>query len=274
MYYVKAKCELWTDPRTIRFAVKLGVDRTTAGGLILRFRQWAAFTIQQQDVTDIDPAECAIGIEYVGDANLLWDALKASNHVVWKYNKWVIADWNTDIVPVLNEIKRNRKKSANHYAKSKSEAENDQVDTRVRTRVRTAVSTRPKERRREEKKGEEKLYGDFRRVLLTDANYQLLLERHGSEKRDRIIAKLDAWKEDKDMEPSEGSDMSKIARWVVTAVEEDDARRDKVKPGGNGQPADYVEDEHDIWMRETREKIASGEYVPEPPPPITDGWSR
>lgn len=46
-----------------------------------------------------------------------------------------------------------------------------------------------------------------------------------------------------------------------------------VMPGGNGQPA-YVEDEHDIWMRETREKIASGEYVPEPPPPITDGWSR
>jgi hypothetical protein len=118
----------------------------------------------------------------------------------------------------------------------------------------------------------------FGNVWLKQSYYDDMVSEQGQAVADRVIAYLDAWKEGKlNLKPNQdgyiadakdGSDASKIGVWVLKAILNGDDL-----PGGNSEPA-YVEDEHDIWMRETREKIANGEYVPEPPPPITDGWSR
>lgn len=68
---------------------------------------------------------------------------------------------------------------------------------------------------------QKKSYGEFKNVLLTDDEYNLLIEQFGNPKQ--LIKRLDEYKEQSGKQYN--SDFMAIKRWVVEAVKEDEAKK-------------------------------------------------
>ncbi|WP_448901233.1 replisome organizer [Eubacterium sp.] len=68
---------------------------------------------------------------------------------------------------------------------------------------------------------QKKSYGEFKNVLLTDDEYNLLVEQFGNP--NQLIKRLDEYKEQSGKQYN--SDFMAIKNWVVEAVKEDEAKR-------------------------------------------------
>lgn len=68
---------------------------------------------------------------------------------------------------------------------------------------------------------QKKSYGEFKNVLLTDDEYNLLIEQFGNP--EQLIKRLDEYKEQSGKQYN--SDYMAIRKWVVEAVKEDEAKK-------------------------------------------------
>lgn len=68
---------------------------------------------------------------------------------------------------------------------------------------------------------QKKTYGEFKNVLLTDDEYNLLVEQFGNP--EQLIKRLDEYKEQSGKQYN--SDFMAIKKWVVEAVKEDEAKK-------------------------------------------------
>ena len=68
---------------------------------------------------------------------------------------------------------------------------------------------------------QKKAYGEFKNVLLTDDEYNLLVEQFGNP--EQLIKRLDEYKEQSGKQYN--SDYMAIRKWVVEAVKEDEAKK-------------------------------------------------
>lgn len=68
---------------------------------------------------------------------------------------------------------------------------------------------------------QKKPYGEFKNVLLTDDEYNLLIEQFGNP--EQLIKRLDEYKEQSGKQYN--SDFMAIKKWVVEAVKEDEAKK-------------------------------------------------
>lgn len=74
---------------------------------------------------------------------------------------------------------------------------------------------------REKPRTQKKAYGEFKNVLLSDDEYNLLIEQFGNPKQ--LIKRLDEYKEQSGKQYN--SDYMAIRKWVVEAVKEDEAKK-------------------------------------------------
>lgn len=74
---------------------------------------------------------------------------------------------------------------------------------------------------RENARVQKKTYGEFKNVLLSDDEYNLLIEQFGNPKQ--LIKRLDEYKEQSGKQYN--SDFMAIKKWVVEAVKEDEAKK-------------------------------------------------
>ena len=94
----------------------------------------------------------------------------------------------------------------------------------------TAATKKPKEPKHK--------YGMAQKVLLTDAEYQRLVEKTGSEAKTKAcIEKLDGYKDSKGAKYS--SDYRAILNWVIDAVD-DDIAKGKIRLNDDGNAGDFT----------------------------------
>lgn len=74
---------------------------------------------------------------------------------------------------------------------------------------------------RENARTQKKAYGEFKNVLLSDDEYNLLIEQFGNP--EQLIKRLDEYKEQSGKQYN--SDYMAIRKWVVNAVKEDEAKK-------------------------------------------------
>ena len=74
---------------------------------------------------------------------------------------------------------------------------------------------------RENARTQKKAYGEFKNVLLSDDEYDLLIEQFGNP--EQLIKRLDEYKEQSGKQYN--SDYMAIRKWVVEAVKEDEAKK-------------------------------------------------
>lgn len=74
---------------------------------------------------------------------------------------------------------------------------------------------------REKQHSQKKTYGEFKNVLLSDDEYNLLVEQFGNP--EQLIKRLDEYKEQSGKQYN--SDYMAIRKWVVEAVKEDEAKK-------------------------------------------------
>lgn len=74
---------------------------------------------------------------------------------------------------------------------------------------------------RENARTQKKTYGEFKNVLLSDDEYNLLIEQFGNP--EQLIKRLDEYKEQSGKQYN--SDYMAIRKWVVEAVKEDEAKK-------------------------------------------------
>ena len=74
---------------------------------------------------------------------------------------------------------------------------------------------------RENARTQKKAYGEFKNVLLSDDEYNLLIEQFGNP--EQLIKRLDEYKEQSGKQYN--SDYMAIRKWVVEAVKEDEAKK-------------------------------------------------
>ena len=74
---------------------------------------------------------------------------------------------------------------------------------------------------RENARTQKKAYGEFKNVLLSDDEYNLLIEQFGNP--EQLIKRLDEYKEQSGKQYN--SDYMAIKKWVVEAVKEDEAKK-------------------------------------------------
>ena len=74
---------------------------------------------------------------------------------------------------------------------------------------------------RENTRTQKRAYGEFRNVLLSDDEYNLLIEQFGNP--EQLIKRLDEYKEQSGKQYN--SDYMAIKKWVVEAVKEDEAKK-------------------------------------------------
>ena len=75
-------------------------------------------------------------------------------------------------------------------------------------------------------------YGEYKKVLLTDNEYNRLIQDFGDEKTQKAIVFFDAYIKEKGYKTK--SHYLAMRRWVFRAIEEQDAGRNKWKSGGYG----------------------------------------
>ena len=92
-----------------------------------------------------------------------------------------------------------------------------------------------------------KTYGEFKNVLLSDDEYNLLAEQFGNP--EQLIKRLDEYKEQSGKQYN--SDYMAIRNWVVEAVKEDEAKKPPIDETYNIDEINrkaMMNDDYDIWF--------------------------
>jgi hypothetical protein len=171
--------------------------------------------------------------------------LEELNMVSTDNGYFAIAGWeeyqNIDGMEKLKE--QNRQRVAKHREKKRLLESNVTGNVTVTQSNATDIEEEKEEDREKEKekkntKPEKRKYGEFKRVLLTDTEFETLENDFGTEMRYQAIKFLDEYIEEKEYKSK--SHYLAIRRWVIDAVRENAKKQCSVKQRKQTATEDFM----------------------------------
>lgn len=126
---------------------------------------------------------------------------------------------NLEVVKKIDRVVKNfdkgSQKTLQEWSKNLTQGSQKTLPNNIRDNIDDNILIR------ENARTQKKAYGEFKNVLLSDDEYNLLIEQFGNP--EQLIKRLDEYKEQSGKQYN--SDFMTIKKWVVEAVKEDEAKK-------------------------------------------------